>query len=71
MELRKVIEPALAGFAAERADEEDIKELRLHCERMAEEQNDIESFIDDDNQFHLRVAAFDLGHEVFDDFLLF
>ena len=55
MELRKVIEPALAGFAAERADEEDIKELRLHCERMAEEQNDIESFIDDDNQFHLRV----------------
>lgn len=55
MELRKVIEPALAGFAAERADEEDVEELRLHCKRMAEEQNDIESFIEDDNLFHLRI----------------
>jgi GntR family transcriptional repressor for pyruvate dehydrogenase complex len=55
MELRKVIEPALAGFAAERADEEDIKELKLHCRRMAQERDNVESFIEEDNQFHLRV----------------
>ncbi len=55
MELRKVIEPELAAFAAERADEEDIADLQLHCERMAKEQDDIESFIEDDNLFHLRL----------------
>lgn len=55
IELRKVIEPALAAFAAERSDEEDLEELRLHCERMEKERDDIESFIEDDNQFHLRI----------------
>ena len=55
MELRKVVEPALAGFAAERADEEDIADLKRHFERMEQETDDIENFVEDDNRFHLRV----------------
>lgn len=57
IEVRRVIEPALAAFAAERADEEDISQLERHYQSMLGEQHDLERFIEDDNLFHLYVGA--------------
>ena len=52
IEVRKVIEPSLAGFAALRASKSDIEKLELELEEMRNGVKDVESFILHDSRFH-------------------
>lgn len=51
-EIRLAIEPMASRWAAERATEEEIKDIQAACDRMAEEQGSTERFIIADALFH-------------------
>lgn len=55
-EVRLALEIRTARLAAERATDEDITELREHCERMAAITNDVEAASHEDVGFHRAVA---------------
>ncbi|MFE7977485.1 FadR/GntR family transcriptional regulator [Streptomyces shenzhenensis] len=55
-ESRSVIEVALAGFAAERRTDEQLKRIHVHLEGMRRHLNDIEHWLQHDVSFHLEIA---------------
>jgi GntR family transcriptional repressor for pyruvate dehydrogenase complex len=57
IEARKEIEIVIAGFAAEKADDQEINELRAIMERMNESNiTEIDDFVGADILFHLQLA---------------
>lgn len=64
VEARHHIEVAVAGLAAERADEEGVAELRGHLERMRAAGTDVAAYTEADVAFHLQIARLS-GNEVF------
>lgn len=56
IEFRKIVEPALAGLAATRADAEEISLLNSDMEAMSESRDDPETFLKHDHFFHLHIA---------------
>jgi GntR family transcriptional repressor for pyruvate dehydrogenase complex len=56
IEARRLIEVELAGFAAERATAEDLKEIGNHMDRMETSLNDVVAFQESDVNFHLALA---------------
>jgi GntR family transcriptional regulator, transcriptional repressor for pyruvate dehydrogenase complex len=55
-EVRMTLEIRTAQIAAERATDEDIAELREHCERMAALEADVEAASEEDVEFHRAIA---------------
>ena len=55
MELRQIIEPKAARWAAERGDEEGLDKIRIAIERMETEKGSVEDFVIADAQFHRAV----------------
>lgn len=51
-DIRMIMEPKAARWAAERADDEDIAEIRSAVQRMEQEKGSIEDFIIADARFH-------------------
>jgi GntR family transcriptional repressor for pyruvate dehydrogenase complex len=68
MEARKYIEIVTAGLAAERRDETDIEELRAIIRVMRRATDDIDTYVDADTAFHLRLAQA-AGNTVFENLL--
>lgn len=56
IEIRQIIEPTVAGLAAERATPDDIKVLRHEVESMEGAFDDVEAFIAADHRFHIAIA---------------
>jgi GntR family transcriptional repressor for pyruvate dehydrogenase complex len=56
MEVRTHLEITVAGLAAERRDEEDIRRLRRIITRMDQADGDLPSYIEADISFHLTIA---------------
>ncbi|MCB0153852.1 MAG: FadR family transcriptional regulator, partial [Anaerolineae bacterium] len=56
IEARSVIEVALAGWAAERATEEDIALIGELLEKLTESQVDMDAYVDYDMKFHFAIA---------------
>jgi GntR family transcriptional repressor for pyruvate dehydrogenase complex len=56
IEAREVVEVALAGFAAERAAEHELEDLRERLNHMAAVQADAEVYVKADLEFHRAVA---------------
>jgi len=56
IEARQLIEVELAGFAAERATADDLKELGNHLDRMESSLNDVTAFQEADIDFHLTIG---------------
>lgn len=56
VEARRLIEVETAGFAAERATAEDLKEIGNHLDRMETNLNDVAAFQEADIGFHLAVS---------------
>ncbi|MDX9799727.1 MAG: FadR/GntR family transcriptional regulator [Spirochaetia bacterium] len=52
IEVRKVIEPALAGFAARRADKDLVEKLELELDEMKNGAGNVDDFILHDSRFH-------------------
>jgi GntR family transcriptional regulator, galactonate operon transcriptional repressor len=57
MEMREVIEPVAARFAADRASVEDIDNISDAYARMEDNQTDVQGFYEADRDFHLAVLA--------------
>ncbi|MFN8458323.1 MAG: FadR/GntR family transcriptional regulator [Anaerolineae bacterium] len=57
IEARSVIEVALAGWAAERATEEEIAAISHLLDQMEASRTDMESYVELDMQFHMAIAA--------------
>jgi GntR family transcriptional repressor for pyruvate dehydrogenase complex len=55
-ELREILEPALAALAAQRAGEEDLREIVAAMEGLQEEGADQDRFIEADLDFHAAIA---------------
>lgn len=68
IEVRKVIEPALAGFAAKRASEETIKKLGAEVDKMKKGIKNVKEFTMHDSKFHdlLFEAA---GNTILEEFI--
>jgi GntR family transcriptional repressor for pyruvate dehydrogenase complex len=56
VEARQLIEVELVGFAAERANGEDLQELQAHLKRMEDGLKDAAAFLEADISFHLAVG---------------
>ena len=56
VEIRQIIEPAVAGLAAERASPADIERLRAEVATMERSLEDVDSFITADHRFHIAIA---------------
>lgn len=56
VEIRRIIEPTVAGIAAERATPDNIKALRREVETMEGAFGDVEAFIAADHRFHIAIA---------------
>ncbi len=56
LEMRKVLEVEIAGFAAERAGEEEVNAMRVQLERMAAAIDAPEGYVDADVEFHALLA---------------
>lgn len=56
VEIRQIIEPSVAGIAAERATPDDIKAMRREVESMEDAFDDVEAFIAADHRFHIAIA---------------
>jgi DNA-binding FadR family transcriptional regulator len=54
-ELRRTIEPAAAGMAAERATEENLRLISQACEQMQRTADNVEHFLAADIQFHVEI----------------
>jgi GntR family transcriptional repressor for pyruvate dehydrogenase complex len=57
IEARSVIEVALAGWASERATEEEIAAIGQLFDKMSASQADMEAYVDYDLKFHLAIAG--------------
>ena len=68
IEVRKVIEPALASFAALRANKETIALLGSELEEMKNGTKDVESFILHDSKFHDLIFEAS-GNTILEDFI--
>lgn len=68
IEARARIEPLIAEFAAERRTRKDVEELRALVEKMSASTRDIQSYVDADAAFHLRLAEA-AGNAVFTNLL--
>lgn len=55
-EARTAIEPIVASLAAQRASEDDLKQIAAHLKGMGESVDDRERFMDHDLQFHLAIT---------------
>lgn len=56
LEVRKMLEVEIAGLAAERASEEDIRDMRAALDRMQEKIEEPEGYVDADVEFHTLLA---------------
>ncbi len=56
VEIRQIIEPTVAGMAAERATPADIQALRREVETMENAFDDVDAFIGADHRFHIAIA---------------
>lgn len=56
IEARSIIEVALAGWAAQRATEEEIATIGRLLEQLEKSQNDMTSYVENDLAFHLAIA---------------
>jgi GntR family transcriptional regulator, galactonate operon transcriptional repressor len=57
MEMREVIEPVAARFAADRATSEDLSQIEEAYARMVEHKEDVDGFYHADRDFHLAVLG--------------
>jgi GntR family transcriptional repressor for pyruvate dehydrogenase complex len=64
LEARQVMEPALAGLAAERMSDEQIEELHESVVRMRNAIEDADAFLDENQNFHALIAEA-AGNHVF------
>ena len=64
LEIRQIIEPSVAGLAADRAGPEQIAELRAEVATMEGAFEDVETFIAADHRFHVAIAKATLNHLV-------
>lgn len=56
VEIRQIIEPSVAGLAAERATADDLAQLNAEVETMDHSFGDVDAFIAADHRFHLAIA---------------
>jgi GntR family transcriptional regulator, transcriptional repressor for pyruvate dehydrogenase complex len=56
VEARKLIETEMAGFAAERATAEDLKQIGIHLDRMECTVDSPDDFLQSDIEFHLAIG---------------
>ena len=56
MEVRRILEPAMAALAAERGDELQIADVRMRLDRMEEAASRGERTVDHDSSFHTAIA---------------
>jgi len=68
IEVRKVIEPALAGFAAKRADKKTIDKIALELDEMKNGTKNVEDFILHDSRFHDFIFEAS-GNTILEDFI--
>lgn len=64
IEIRSIIEPAMAGLAATRAMSADIDAMTAEVEVMERSFDDLESFIAADHRFHVAIARATQNHLV-------
>ncbi|MGN6100175.1 MAG: FadR/GntR family transcriptional regulator [Devosia sp.] len=64
IEIRQIIEPSVAGLAAERATPEDIRKLEGEVETMERAFADVDAFIAADHRFHVAIAECTQNHLV-------
>lgn len=64
VEIRQIIEPTVAGLAAERAGPVEIAELRAEVAAMEGAFEDVETFIAADHRFHVAIAKSTRNHLV-------
>jgi len=57
MEMREIIEPVAARFAADRATAEDLEAIEAACDGMVQAGDDVDAFYEADRNFHLAVLA--------------
>ena len=60
IEMRQLVEPPAARFAATRATLDDIERIRLSCDAMCKSMNDMAAYARADVQFH--IAVFEASH---------
>lgn len=56
LEFRYMLEGETASYAAKRATRDDITQLEYYYEKMIENRNDVNQFVDYDAMFHMQVA---------------
>src|SRR5258708_2888415 len=56
VEIRQIIEPSVAGLAAERATADDLARLRVEVEVMERSYKNVDAFIAADHRFHVAIA---------------
>jgi len=66
IEVRKIIEPEAAGYAATRSNEREIEEIQKQYLSMTSSQNNLEDFINYDNLFHLHIIRATRNHILVD-----
>jgi GntR family transcriptional regulator, transcriptional repressor for pyruvate dehydrogenase complex len=57
LEIRKILEVEIAGLAAERVEEEDVRAMRVQLERMAASIDAPKGYFDADVEFHTLLAG--------------
>ena len=57
LEIRKILEVEIAGLAAERVEEEDVRAMRVQLERMAASIDAPRGYVDADVEFHTLLAG--------------
>ena len=57
LEIRKILEVEIAGLAAERVEEEDVRAMRVQLERMAASIDAPKGYVDADVEFHTLLAG--------------
>jgi GntR family transcriptional regulator, transcriptional repressor for pyruvate dehydrogenase complex len=57
LEMRKILEVEIAGLAAERAEEEDVRAMRVQLDKMATSIDAPKGYVDADVEFHTLLAG--------------
>lgn len=65
LEIRFIMEPAIASYSAQRASEEDIKEILRLAEQVADKINSGQDHIEEDVAFHCKIAQ-STGNDILD-----
>jgi len=65
LEIRFIMEPAIASYSAQRASEEDIREILRLSQQVADKINSGQDHIEDDVAFHCKIAQ-STGNDVLD-----